>query len=240
MLNIPVYDIRGRIVSYKNYEYNEQTPDATGTFIFYPDRLIGYVFGGYDVQIIKKDFYLRNDGVAVEMLFEQKQAQYKKINDLFLSKSEVVQAIENRLTDLKITAIQAKYAFEKVAGGTEAEKLFKTLSLIGTANNMVVSNVINLSLGFSNSQWKTALRNFLENLEREWNALNQKLNFLTGQYSALDNSVKTIPTKTQNTESSTAKNTTAAQNAGNSNDTFTIVALVAAVVLIFKKLKKRK
>lgn len=238
MLNVPVYDIRVRIVSYKQYDYNEQTPDATGTFILYPDRLLGYVFGGYDVQIIKKDFYLRNDGVAIEMSYEQKQAQYKKINDLFLSKTEVVQAIESRVVDLKITAIQAKYAYEKVAGGTEAEKLFKTLALIGTANNMVVSNVVNLVSGFSNSQWKTALKNFLENLEREWAALNQKYKSLTEP--TKNDSISDSSTQKQNGNSNgNSQTTTAVQNA-KSNNNLTLVAIVAVVVIFLKKLKKRK
>lgn len=232
MISIKLYSFpSGDYWGTRDYDYSETTTDATGKVILYPDRML---FSDALNDIIRKDFYLRADGVAIESRFEEKRAFYLKINDLFLSKSEVVQAIENRLVDLKITAIQAKIAYQKVTTGNDAEQFFRTLTLISTANNMVVSNVVNLMNGFSNSRWKTALRNFLEDLEREWAALNQKLDFLTGQN-------KTVtPTTNQNTESSTAKNTTAAQNAGNSNDTFTIVALVAAVVLIFKKLKKRK
>ena len=235
MLNIPVYDVRGRVISQKQFEYDENTKDATGTNILFPDRLYGFSFNGLDVEIVKKDFYMRNDGVTIETVFERKAAQYKIINNLFATKTQVVEEIENRLTDLKISAIQAKYAFEKVSSGNEAEQLFKTLALVSTANNMVVNRVINFAIGFSNSRWKTGLKNFLINLEQEWNALNKKLTSLTGAAPEKQDTNDRTP----NNSSNNNKTNTSAQNAKNTNN-FKIVAGAAAVFVLFKKLKKGK
>lgn len=229
MISIPVYNISGKIVRYLDYDYNNDVKDITGRLIAYPDRI--YQNEVNDL-VLTKAFFKTRGNVVVEQNWFDKVKLYRKINDLFLPKIEVLQAIEERLNNLVITGIKAKYHFESLATGDEAEQLFQIITFIGSANDPVISRVVDTYSRKTKNAWKIGFRDKLLLLEEEAQKLlirkkqltNETLSDKSGISNEIDNLKKVEEVRQANKI--------------NDNKTFEIVLWGFVILIVIKRLRR--
>jgi hypothetical protein len=229
MISIPVYNTLGKIVRYLDFDYNNDVKDITGRLISYPDRI--YQNEVNDL-VLTKAFFKTRGNVVVEQNWFDKVKLYRKINNLFLSKTEVLQAIEERLNSLIITGIKAKNHFESLASGDEAEQLFKITIFISTANNPLISRVVDTYSRRTKNDWKIAFRDKLLLLEEEAQKLlirkKQLMNETLADNSGISNEINNLR------KIEVAKQTIK----DNNNKTFEIVILGFVILIVTKRLSR--
>lgn len=230
MISIPVYNISGKIIRYLDFDYNNDVKDITGRLISYPDRI--YQNEVNDL-VLTKAFFKTRGNVVVEQNWFDKVKLYRKINDLFLPKIEVLQAIEERLNNLVITGIKAKYHFESLASGDEAEQLFQMITFIATANNPVISRVVDTYSRKTKNDWKIAFRDKLLLLEEEAQKLLIRKKQLTGETLADNSGISNEIDNLKKIEE--VKQTL---KANDNNKTFEIVLLGFVILIVIKRLRR--
>lgn len=224
MISIPIYNTLGQRKGAINYDYNDDVKDITGRLIVYPDRVYTSEVNGLTLS---KLFYKTKGGVVVEQNWFDKVGLYRKINNLFIPKIEALQAIDERLKQLQITGIKAKYHFQSLATGDEAEQLFKLITFIATSNDPTVSRVVDTYSNSMKKDWKFGFREMLIRLEEEAQSL------LLRKVELMQEPIE-VKTKLE----SKIENLKTVKQESNNDRTFEIVFWGFVILVVIKRLRK--